>query len=120
MKIFLGGKNRQIDRSTAMGLAGINLLVTPGLGTLMAGRFFVGAAQLALAVAGFVLLMKWFFVLFWAMIEGRSWPPSWEWQMGAILFGIGWLGALWSSVNIVRAAPERTVATPPKLDGSAN
>lgn len=103
-----------------MGLAGVNLLVTPGMGTLMAGRVLAGLTQVAFAVAGFLLLMKWFVSVFSAVLTGRAWGPAWQWQLGAILFGIGWLGALWSSVNIMRVAPERTMATPPKLDGSAN
>lgn len=119
MKTFLVGKNRPLDRKTAMGLAGINLLVTPGLGTMMAGRFVVGAIQVAIAGAGFLLIMKWFYSLFRAAIAGSGWGPAWEWQLGACLFGIGWLASLWSSVNLVRAAPEKGLSTPPKLNGSA-
>src|SRR5687768_15492093 len=105
MKTFLGEKNKVIDRQAAMALAGVNLLVTPGMGTMMAGRFFMGALQLAFAGAGFLLILKWAYALFRAALAGTSWGPAWEWQLGACLFGIGWLGALWSSVNLLRAAP---------------
>lgn len=118
MKIFSGAKNKQIDRSTAKGLTSINLLVTPGLGTMMAGKFLVGAVQLAFASAGFILIMKWFYSLFRSVVAGSAWGAAWEWQVGACLFGIGWLGSLWSSVNLMREASERSLATPPKLDGS--
>ena len=120
MKTFSAAKNKAIDRKTAMGLATMNVFVTPGLGTLMAGRIFSGVIQLAFSVAGFLLLMKWFYSQFQAMVSGNQWVITWELKYGAILFGIGWLGSLWSSVRIVRAAPETSIATPPKLDGSAN
>ena len=103
-----------------MGLATMNVLVTPGLGTLMAGRVLAGLAQLALSVVGFLLLMKWFYSQFQAIFSGSQWGATSDLKFGALLFGIGWLGSLWSSVRIVRAAPETIVATPPKLDGNAN
>ena len=120
MKTFSGGRNKQIDRKTAMGLATMNVLVTPGLGTLMAGRIFSGLFQLGFSVVGFLLLMKWFYLQFQSIFSGSQWGVTSDLKIGALLFGIGWLGSLWSSVRIVRAARELTVATPPKLDGSAN
>jgi protein-S-isoprenylcysteine O-methyltransferase Ste14 len=118
MKTFLGGKSKTLDRKSAMALAAINLLATPGLGTIMAGRVLVGLIQLGAAGAGFLLIMKWFYALFQEMIDGSAKTQSWQWQAGLLLFGIGWIGSLWSSINLVRAAPEQTTATPPKLDGS--
>ncbi|HUS34259.1 MAG TPA: hypothetical protein VM680_02795 [Verrucomicrobiae bacterium] len=119
MKTFLGLKNKTIDRNTAMGLAGINLLATPGLGTILAGRIFVGAIQLALAGAGFLLVLKWFYGYFTAGLNGTVFPPGWEWQLGLLLFATAWLASLWSSLNLIRAAPRQTPPPlPPKLDGS--
>ena len=118
MKTFLGGKNKALDRKAAMALAAINLLATPGLGTMMAGRVMVGLIQLAAAGAGFLLIMKWFYALFQQMVEGSAQTMAWQWQAGLLLFGIGWIGSLWSSINFVRAASEKTAAMPPKLDGS--
>jgi hypothetical protein len=119
MKIFSGGKSKRLDRKSAMALAAMNLGATPGLGTIMAGRMIPGLVQLAAASAGFVLIMKWFYALFQEMIDGSAMAASWEWQIGLLLFGAGWLGSLFSSINFVRAASENTTATPPKLDGSA-
>ena len=121
MKIFLGAKNKPLDRKSAMALAAINLLATPGLGTIMAGRWLAGLSQLAFASAGFLLVMKWFYSLFQSALEGRGFAASTELKFGILLFVIGWLASGWSSVSLVRAAsgPNQPTATPPKLDGSA-
>jgi hypothetical protein len=120
MKTFLGLKNKPLDRQTAMGLTGINLLATPGLGTILSGRIFVGAIQLALAAAGFVLIIKWFFAYFSAGLNGTDFPTQRQWQLGLLLFAIAWLASLWSSINLIRATPRQTPPPlPPKLDGSA-
>jgi hypothetical protein len=119
MKTFLGGKSKALDRKGAMALAGINLLATPGLGTIMAGRLLTGLFQLGAAGLGFLLIMRWFYGLFQTMVDASGSAPSWEWELGIVLFMVGWLGSLWSSVNFVRAASVNTVPTPPKLDGSA-
>src|SRR2546423_10285551 len=117
MKIFLGGKNKRLDKKTAQACVGINLLATPGLGTIMAGRFVAGTIQLIASVAGFVLLMKWMFSWFWSRLSSTvgAPAPAWQWQAGAALFALGWIGSLWSSVDMVRNA---STETPPKLDGS--
>lgn len=123
MKIFSVAKNKKLDRNSAMALAGLNLLATPGLGTIFAGRFFVGALQLAAAASGFLLIMKWFYDLIQAAFTGNVSAPSWEWRSGVLFFIAGWLASAWSSFNFVRAAsaqsiPQRSLQTPPKLDGS--
>jgi hypothetical protein len=123
MKTFLGAKKRTLDRNSAMALAGLNLLATPGLGTIFAGRIFVGALQLGAAGAGFLLIMKWFYSLFMTLLNGSGSAPSWEWESGLMLFFIGWIGSAWSSLNFVRAASSSAetrpnLQTPPKLDGS--
>ena len=119
MKTFLGGKNKTLDRKAAMALAGVNLLATPGLGTIMAGRVISGVLELAAAGLGFLLIMKWFYALFQTMVDGNGSAPSWEWQAGVLLFLIGWFGSLWSSIKFVNAASATSITTPPKLDGSA-
>ena len=114
MKTFSAEKNKVIDRNSAKALAAINMLVTPGLGTIMAGRPFTGAFQLVAAVGGFLLLLKWLYSLIQSAASGTP-VPSWEWQSGLALFLIGWIGSAWSSLNLVRKA---ALQTPPKLDGS--
>ena len=103
-----------------MGLAGVNLLATPGLGTILAGRPFAGVIQLAMAASGFVLIIKWFYAYFSAGLNGTDFPTGRDWQLGLMLFAIAWLASLWSSVSLIRATSRPTPPPlPPKLDGSA-
>ena len=115
MKIFTGASGKPIDRKTAMALAGINLLATPGLGTLLAGRWFAAVGQLAFSVAGFLLVNLWFFELFQSLANGSGGGPAWHWQIGVALFAIGWIASAVTSYNLVQNA---NTQTPPKLDGT--
>jgi hypothetical protein len=116
MKIFSGAKGRKLDRASARACVGINLLATPGLGSIIAGRYFAGMLQLLLACAGFALVLWWYFYEFQAILGSTSAGHNGLWQGGLAFFGAGWLGSLWSSLGILREADEKT---PPKLDGSA-
>src|SRR5688572_8450340 len=115
MKTFLGAKNKPVDRKMAMGVAAINLLATPGLGTIMAGRIFAGLLQLAFAGAGFLLIIMWFVALFRSLAGTGAAGPAWYWQLGLSSFLVGWLGSLWTSLDLIR---KTSAATPPKLDGT--
>ena len=59
MKPFSGRK--KVSRAQARNAALLNQLGTPGLGSLLAGRWFEGALQLLLFLAGFVLFCLWAF-----------------------------------------------------------
>ncbi len=115
MKIFSGASGKPIDRATALALTGLNLLATPGLGTVLAGRWLAGAAQLALSVSGFVLVNLWFFELFKSLIASAEPAPAWHWQAGVALFGLAWIASAWTSLDLVKKA---SPPTPPKLDGT--
>ena len=89
----------------------------------MAGRWLAGCGQLALAVAGFVLVLVWFFVViaqYYAQISGGT-PPhpmGWIGVTGAILFALSWLWSLSTSISIFRearrnAAAELLTSSPP-------
>lgn len=88
----------------------LNLAGTPGLGTLMCGRKMVGLLQLALALAGFCLVVAWFVVLlkqFYGMMSDSpaqfSSPARYGWT-GAGLFAIAWVWSLFTSLSILRQA----------------
>lgn len=115
MKIFSAIKNKTLDRETALALAGINQFATPGLGTILAGKFLAGVMQLAFAVGGFALLMFWFYSLFQAMLSGGEAGPSSEWELGLALFAVGWILSLITSLKLIRNAQTKK---PPKLDGT--
>jgi hypothetical protein len=117
---------KSLDRAAARNFALLNQLATPGLGSLMAGRVIGGIAQLALAVAGFVMVAAWFTELsiqLYRQIDGDSEPKSYAWlgEAGAVTFGAAWLCSLVTSLSLLRqaktqmrAGPERV---PPRIAG---
>lgn len=58
MKLF-SPKGRPLSRATAKNATLLNLLATPGLGSLLGRRWLAGAGQLILAVTGFTLTVVW-------------------------------------------------------------
>lgn len=94
-----------------------NQLVTPGLGSLMAGRRVAGAIQLSLAVTGFLLVMCWFVLLYSSLFELMDrWNPKWsvDWTLllvGLGVFGTAWLLALHTSWGLLRQAHENAKQT---------
>ena len=106
---------RSLDRATAWGCLTSNLLVLPGLGSLVAGRK-TGYAQAFFALSGLVLsavFATWFFKTWfglqvkpatWEELKGllSSWTfHLWLGGLGVSLFLIGWLWALCSSIGIL-------------------
>lgn len=124
MKIFsvLRG-HRPLSRSEAWGCAIVNQFATPGLGTLVARRWVAATGQLILSFGGFALFMGWFFQkmrLLYGQIFGTNLPLELGdnfLRSGLILFGIAWLWALISSIQIIQATPKDTPppAIPPKI-----
>ena len=99
------------DERAAWAALGTNLLVLPGLGSLMAGRK-VGWIQAALALAGAALSV------WWLALFAREWsrlgeiplatPPALETGLwGTGIFGVAWLWSAATSVNAVARARRR-------------
>ena len=105
-----------------------NLFATPGLGSLMARRFFAGIGQVLLSLAGFVLIVGWIFELchriFLQQLEEPVPPGSFGWlgKWGLILFGAGWLWSLATSLSLLYQAkserPAEQTTKPPRLPES--
>jgi 4a-hydroxytetrahydrobiopterin dehydratase len=125
MKPFLtGGK---ISRNAARNAALVNLLATPGLGSLMARRWFAGIGQLALAIIGFVLFIIWFIkvmIEYYEQIGSDAPTNPIHWKMaviGTVLFVLSWFWSAVTSSNLMREAAantERSIknfAAPPAL-----
>lgn len=97
------------NRTTARNCVLINQLATPGLGSLMAGRWIVGLGQLLLAVAGFVMVVG-YFVLHLTNVynklvnDAEPKPVGWLGEAGALIFGVAWLWALVTSIQLLRSA----------------
>ena len=85
----------------------MNQLATPGLGSLMGGRIVAGSGQLALALAGFGLLLGWFFKVisgYYGMITDQLSAPESHaaWGIaGAAVFGAAWCWSLVTSFSLI-------------------
>jgi hypothetical protein len=113
-----------VSRATARNAALVNQLATPGLGSLMAGRWLAGSGQLALALAGFVMIVTWFIevmIQFYGQINSnlQPRPVGWLGETGAILFAAAWLWALVTSVSLLlrakAAEADATKPVPPRM-----
>jgi len=94
----------------------VNQFATPGLGSVLAGRYVSGGGQLILAVTGFSFFLLWFIAVmrqFYGQIEGNVEirPVGWIGLTGLIIFAASWLWALVTSISIWREA-KRSRATP--------
>ena len=103
----------------ARNAAFINQLATPGLGTLLVGRWVLGIGQLAVAVAGFVLVLCWFLLLMVEMYQetANGAPPrsvAWIGELGAALFIGSWVWSLFTSLSLMREARQNE----PRMDMS--
>jgi hypothetical protein len=112
---------RPISGSQARNFALINQLATPGLGSLMAGRWLAGAGQLILALAGAGMVTAWFVLVVvqvYNQIDEGAQPRSVAWlgEAGALVFAAGWLWALLTSLSLIREAREEEgPLVPPRL-----
>jgi len=113
----------------------VNQCATPGLGSLMAGRYIAGTLQLLLALAGFVFIVAWLFSILkmaYSLMDtagtSEPVPPHWLGWTGLVCFGAAWLWAGATSISLLLASrrvrqdrwqemlarPEQA-GTPPKL-----
>jgi len=112
---------RPLDRSTARNSVLINQLATPGLGSLLAGRWVAGLGQLLLALAGFAMLVAWFgtvMIQLYRQINGdpEPKPVAWLGELGALTFLASWLWAWVTSLALLRESKE---APPPAAPPAA-
>ncbi len=102
----------------------MNQFATPGLGSIMAGRYLAGTFQLLLALAGFVLIVAWFFLVLRAAYSimdsaDEPAPPHYVGWMGLGSFLLAWGWAWFTSLSVLRQArhaqdlPFQPTAPPP-------
>jgi 4a-hydroxytetrahydrobiopterin dehydratase len=109
MKLF-SPRGKPLSRATAKNAALLNLLGTPGLGSLIARRWVAGSGQLILAVTGFTLVVVWFFeeiIPYYRLMFGDAPPHSTSFRMleaGAIFFAVAWLWSAVTSISLLREA----------------
>src|ERR1700690_686027 len=107
MKLF-SPTGKIISHPAARNAALVNLLATPGLGSLMARRWLAGGGQLALALAGFALFIVWFvkvMIEYYGQIGSDAPITSVHWKMavvGTALFIVAWLWSAITSLSLMR------------------
>lgn len=115
---------KPLNRAKARNCVLINQCATPGLGSLLAGRFLAGTGQLIVALAGFGLFIAWFVQVmtkFYSLINDSSGDTRMDFllmKLGLIIFAIAWLWAWFTSISVMREAKrnaERELKAPPKL-----
>ena len=99
----------KITRAKARNAALINQLATPGLGSLLAGRWISGTGQLLLAVIGVGLVFAWFVLLMAQVYQAAvsDVPPRSIGLLGAagaLVFVAGWIWSLFTSLSLLREA----------------
>jgi 4a-hydroxytetrahydrobiopterin dehydratase len=109
----------------------LNLVATPGLGSLMAQRRAEGIGQIGLSLAGFVMMMVWFFAVmksyYHQMFAGEGTTHETiglqGLAIGGGLFALAWVWTLFTSLSLLRHAKNseaeeiKILSAPPlKLD----
>src|SRR5256885_1724889 len=116
---------KPLSRSKASNCVLINQCATPGLGSLLAGRFLAGIGQLIVALTGFGLFIAWFvqvMIKFYSLINDSSSDTRMDFfllKLGLIIFAIAWLWSWFTSISIMREAKrnaELELNAPPKLN----
>lgn len=108
--------------AAARNAALMNLLASPGLGSLMARRWLVGSLQLAIFLTGFVLFLRWFLQDLHAMsalLRGDDAPSNAPdrglWWISWSLVLVSWIWAAITSRDIWQTAKAANQMTPPML-----
>jgi 4a-hydroxytetrahydrobiopterin dehydratase len=103
-------KGRPPSRAKAKNAALLNLLATPGLGSLVGRRWIAGTGQLLLSVAGFAFVLVWFLkemIPYYGLMFNDESPhlPSLKLLAeGGNLFAVAWLWSAVTSISLLRAA----------------
>ena len=104
---------KPVSHAKAKNAALLNLLATPGLGSLLCGRWIEGAGQMIVCVTGFVVFMIWFvkeMFQYYSLITSDAplQPPAqpiwWIAAAGVSLVTVSWLWSAVTSVNLLREA----------------
>ena len=109
---------KKISHAKARNAALLNQLATPGLGSLIAGRWLAGTGQLLVFSAGFVVYCAWainnlkqYYSLMYSdlPVENAGWNRT-AW-IAVALCAAGWLWSLVTSISLMREASEGDVVS---------
>jgi hypothetical protein len=113
---------KPVSRAAARNAVIVNQLATPGLGSLMAGRWLTGTGQLLLALAGFTLMIVWFIqmmVRYYGLMFGGAQPclPKLALlEVGASLFALSWFWSAVTSFSLLREASRSSLKSLESLE----
>ena len=99
-----------LKRSKAVNCVLLNQLAAPGLGSILGRRYFAGAVQLVLSLAGFNLVVVWFVQVFNRLLRvvNELAPVAenhpWAGVAGLLIFGIAWLLSGITSLSLLKEA----------------
>jgi hypothetical protein len=87
----------------------VNLLATPGLGTIVGGRLVAGTLQLAIAVGGAGMILVWLIRMIYRVFAGTRLLVAfavspWLWIIGLGALAAAWIWSLVSSLAMLREA----------------
>src|SRR5580693_3192347 len=103
---------KNISRTAVRNATLLNLLATPGLGSLVARRWFEGICQILLSIAGFALVVVWCvreLIPYYGEMFNDAAPQRIGFQMlglGAAMFAIAWIWSLWTSLSLSRGVSQ--------------
>jgi 4a-hydroxytetrahydrobiopterin dehydratase len=106
---------KKTSHAKARNAALMNLLATPGLGSLLCRRWVAGTGQLLLALAGCALILVWFFremTSYYGMMFSAGAPnqPNVKiLEAGGILLAASWFWSLATSISLLREASRANV-----------
>jgi 4a-hydroxytetrahydrobiopterin dehydratase len=106
---------KSISRTAVRNATLLNLLATPGLGSLVARRWFEGVCQILLSVAGFALVVVWCIrelIPYYGQMFNETPPQRIGFQMlgiGAAMFAIAWIWSLLTSLSLSRGVSQQEV-----------
>jgi len=99
----------------------MNLLLFPGMGSLLSGRWVAGIGQITLVTSGSVLMFIWFFremSQYYGLMFGDVQPQAVGWigETGGILFAVSWAWATITSISLFREAAAQAAASVERPD----
>jgi len=109
---------KKISHAKARNAALMNQFATPGLGSLLAGRWLAGIGQLLLFLAGFVLYCAWmlkylaaYYNLMYSDAPTQTAGLKWMLWTGVALCVAAWFCSLATSISLMREASESDVVS---------
>src|SRR5687768_8332899 len=104
-KISLPWRRKPLNRSEAWACLGINLLVCPGLGSVIGGRL-AGFVQITLGITGVLLALvggvQWITAYYEGLQIPQDHPGVWLAATGLALFFAGWVWSGLTSLGLLR------------------